>query len=527
MKRNFFILLVGLMVSSIVAVTVVQAYWISSAWKNKEEEFSLAISQSLKSVSVKVQEQEISDYILAFQQLIDSVGTPNDSNFTDVFLFMDDDISSNLTSFYAFGILEEDYNINLSEVSPGIVNENIKDYKKVKTTTILSKEKIFNRENRIATSIKKLKTVERMSLYDQAIYRSAFADYSSTIPIHVRINSNELKLLLDQEFNDRSILTNYEFGIYNNGLATKVVSNNYSEKREGPKYETPIFMTSQDGFSPYKLVVFFPDRDQFVFSSILSVAGLSFFLTVFIIIVSTTAIYQIIRQKKISEMKSDFINNMSHEFKTPIATINLALDAISSSKPRSFTNKVPQYVQMIREENQRMLSQVENVLMISRLEKSTSPIVLSEIDLHLTIENAIRHIDLIVRHQRGEIKTFLNASNTMFKGNLNHFTNVIVNILDNAIKYSEKKPVIKIGTANSENGIELRITDEGIGMDTATQKHVFEKFYRLQSGNIHNIKGHGLGLSYVKKIVDIHGGNIIVKSKVGHGTTFLIKLPCF
>ena len=139
---------------------------------------------------------------------------------------MDDDISSNLTSFYAFGILEEDYNISLSEVSPGIVNENIKDYKKVKTTTILSKEKIFNRENRIATSIKKLKTVERMSLYDQAIYRSAFADYSSTIPIHIRINSNELKLLLDQEFNDRSILTNYEFGIYNNGLATKVLSNN-------------------------------------------------------------------------------------------------------------------------------------------------------------------------------------------------------------------------------------------------------------------------------------------------------------
>ena len=118
MKRNFFILLVGLMVSSIVAVTVVQAYWISSAWKNKEEEFSLAVSQSLKSVSVKVQEQEISDYILAFQQLIDSVGTPNDSNFTDVFLFMDDDISSNLTSFYAFGILEEDYKISFSEVSP-------------------------------------------------------------------------------------------------------------------------------------------------------------------------------------------------------------------------------------------------------------------------------------------------------------------------------------------------------------------------------------------------------------------------
>ena len=143
------------MVISLVAVIVVQAYWINTAWQNKEEEFSLAVSQSLKSVSTKVQDLEISDYIAAYQQLIDSIGTPNESNFTDIFLFVDneDDISSNLTSLYAFGILEEDYNINLSDISPELGNENVKDYKKVKTTTILSKDKIFNRENRVATSI--------------------------------------------------------------------------------------------------------------------------------------------------------------------------------------------------------------------------------------------------------------------------------------------------------------------------------------------------------------------------------------
>ena len=331
---------------------------------------------------------------------------------------------------------------------------------------------------------------------------------------------------MNRKLKDREISTQIEFVVHSEGIPTKVRSNNYNENVKGKIYSTPIFLDDK-GFSKLELIVSFPRKDKYVYSSVIGMAGLSFLLTIIVVILSSSSLYLILKQKKISEMKSDFINNMSHEFKTPIATINLALDAISSSKPRSFTNKVPQYVQMIREENQRMLSQVENVLMISRLEKSTSPIVLSEIDLHLTIENAVRHIDLIVRHQRGEIKTFLNASNTMFKGNLNHFTNVIVNILDNAIKYSEKKPVIKIGTANSENGIELRITDEGIGMDIATQKHVFEKFYRLQSGNIHHIKGHGLGLSYVKKIVDIHGGNIIVKSKVGHGTTFLIKLPCF
>ena len=182
-----------------------------------------------------------------------------------------------------------------------------------------------------------------MSIFDQEIFRSAYLDYSSTIPVHKRIRTDELKLLLDGEFNARNILTFYEFGIYNNGLATKVKSNEYIENQAGSKYETPIF-PQDNGQTPYKLVVTFPDRDQFVFSSILSVVGLSIFLTIFIIIVSTTAIYQIIRQKKVSEMKSDFINNMSHEFKTPIATINLALDAISNPKTQSTKSRLLRYV---------------------------------------------------------------------------------------------------------------------------------------------------------------------------------------
>jgi two-component system phosphate regulon sensor histidine kinase PhoR len=514
------------MIISLVAVIVVQAYWITSAWENKEEEFSLAVSQSLKSVSVKVQDLEISDYIAAYQKLIDSIGTPDESNFTDIFLFVDNEenISSNLTSFYAFGILEEDFNINLSDINPDLGNDKVKDYKKVNTTTILSKDKIFNRENRVATSITKLKSVERMSVFDREMFRSAYLDYSSTIPVHKRIRSEELRMLLDQEFKARNILTFYEFGIYNNGLDTKVKSNEYSEEQKGSKYETPIF-TQDNGKTPYKLVVTFPDRDQFVFSSIISVAGLSAFLTLFIIIVSTTAIYQIIRQKKVSEIKSDFINNMSHEFKTPIATINLALDAISNPKTQSSKTGLFKYVKMIREENQRMLSQVENVLMISRLEKSSLPIDLSPIDLHDAIEDAIRHVDLIAKNQKGKIITHLNATQTQFEGNMNHFTSLIVNMLDNAMKYSDEAPVVTLHTANVGKSIQLKISDEGIGMDMNTQKHIFDKFFRQQVGNIHNIKGHGLGLSYVKKIVELHGGHIELKSKRGEGTTFTILIP--
>jgi len=526
LKKDFLILLVTLMIVSLVAVIVVQAYWITTAFKNKEEEFTLAVSQSLKSVSNKVQDLEISDYIAAYQQLIDSIGNPDESNFTDIFLFVDneDDINSNLTSFYAFGILEEDYNINLSDINPELGDDKLKDYKKVKTTTILSKDKIFNRENRVATSITKLKSVERMSVFDQEIFRSAYLDYSSTIPVHKRIKTNELKLLLDREFKARNILTFYEFGIYNKDLATKVKSNEYIEQQKGLKYETPIF-TQDNGQIPYKLVVTFPDRDQFALSSILSVAGLSIFLTLFIIIVSTTAIYQIIRQKKVSEMKSDFINNMSHEFKTPIATINLALDAISNPKTQNVKTKLLSYVKMIREENQRMLSQVENVLMISRLEKSSSSIELSEVDIHDAVEDALRRVDLIIKNKKGIIDTHLDAIQTGFRGNLNHFTNLIVNLLDNAIKYSDGAPLISISTSSENKNIFLKIKDHGIGMDSNTQKYIFEKFFRQQSGNIHNVKGHGLGLSYVKKIVEIHGGNIQLNSKIDQGTTFLISIP--
>tara|TARA_B100001173_G_scaffold311861_1_gene330598 strand:+ start:16117 stop:17703 length:1587 start_codon:yes stop_codon:yes gene_type:complete len=526
LKKDFFILLVTLMIVSLVAVIVVQAYWINSAFENKEEEFSMAVSQSLKSVSSKVQDLEISDYIAAYQKLIDSIGTPDESNFTDIFLFVDneDDMTSNLTSFYAFGILEEDYKITLSDIHPDLGNDNVKDYKQVKTTTILSKDKIFNRENRVATSISKLKSVERMSIFDQEIFRSAYLDYSSTIPVHKRIRTKEMKLLLDREFKARNIFTYYEFGIYNNGLATKVKSNEYIENQTGSKYETPIF-TQDNGKTPYKLVVNFPNRNQFVFSSILSVAGLSIFLTLFIIIVSTTSIYQIIRQKKVSEMKSDFINNMSHEFKTPIATINLALDAISSPKTEGASSRLLGYVKMIREENQRMLSQVDNVLMISRLEKSSSPIELLSIDIHHAIDDAIRRVDLILKNKMGKIVASFSKEQLRFKGNLNHFTNLIVNLLDNAIKYSNGAPMISISTSCEHNTINLKIKDQGIGMNMNTQKHIFEKFFREQGGNIHNVKGHGLGLSYVKKIVELHGGDVKLKSKIGEGTTFLISVP--
>ena len=216
---------------------------------------------------------------------------------------------------------------------------------------------------------------------------------------------------------------------------------------------------------------------------------------------------------------------MSHEFKTPIATINLALDAISNSKAINNPNKVSQYVKMIREENNRMLSQVENVLVISQLERSNQPIQKTIVDAHEIINDAINHIKLILKDKSGSLKTNLKANYAKLNGNKSHLTNVIVNLLDNAVKYCDKLPKVEIATYNDSANFVIEIKDNGIGMTPLEQKKIFDKFFRASSGDIHDVKGHGLGLSYVKKIVDLHKGEIKLKSKKNFGTDFTVRIP--
>ena len=512
------------MIVSILGIIILQGYWIFSAWNDKEKEFSLAVQQSLIRVADQIQERELNDYISAYERLLDSLKTPDDATFANVFLFLDEDKTNNLISYYAYGILEEDYKIT-PYLNPklGDTLETLTDVKQVRNTTIINKNDVFDRENNIAMSIEKIKTIERMNISNQRI-RSAFKDYTANTPIHKRLNIQELDFVIKSEFNAKMIITPYEFQILDNGLSTKIKSNNFKENQEGFRYAIPIFQ-DEKGIRNYELIVSFPEKDKYVFSSILSVGGLTLFLTLFIVIVSTSALYQIVQQKKISEIKTDFINNMSHEFKTPIATINLALDAISNPKSLKTPNKLIQYANLIREENNRMLIQVENVLRISQLQKSNETIHKKSIDLHKIILEATNHVQLLLKDKGGILNTNLNASNYFINGNKDHITNIIINLMDNAIKYCDKKPNIKIETYNQKNDLIFTVSDNGIGMTPNVQKKIFDKFYRATSGNIHNIKGHGLGLSYVKKIVDLHKGKIILESKFGVGTNFIITLP--
>ena len=227
-------------------------------------------------------------------------------------MFYDSDDESNLSSLFTFGILQEDYNIPLAGDDSG--STKLTDLKGIATTRIF--KEAFDRENRRSFSTEKFQRIERINSIDRATFASFFFNMANTFPIHKRLDTYELTGMLEEEFTTRNIDTPFEFVILSDGLATKVSSNNYREVKSGPQYNIPIFVDNE-GASAYDLIVSFPEKNSFVLSSIIGVASLSFILTLLIVILCGISLYQILQQKKISEIKSDFINNMSHEFKTP------------------------------------------------------------------------------------------------------------------------------------------------------------------------------------------------------------------
>jgi len=273
------------------------------------------------------------------------------------------------------------------------------------------------------------------------------------------------------------------------------------------------------------LRVFFPTKTSFLIQSILPALLSSIILTGLILFCFVYTINVILMQKKVSLMKTDFINNMTHEFKTPIATISLAADSINNPMVKSKPEMIERYADIIKQENKRMLNQVEKVLQIARLDKEEFELKVVEIDLNKIVGTAVGNSKLRINKLGGSLKSNLNATRTLIKGDENHISNVIHNLLDNAIKYSNNAPQIKIETKDTQKGIKISIEDQGIGMSKEDLKKIFDKFYRVSTGNLHDVKGFGLGLSYVKAIIDAHKGVISVASEKDRGSIFTVFLP--
>jgi len=274
------------------------------------------------------------------------------------------------------------------------------------------------------------------------------------------------------------------------------------------------------------LVIIVPNQEDIIFREIIwFIIG-----TILFSIIITTAFFitikALLNQKKLSEIKSDFINNMTHEFKTPIATISLAVDALKNEKVIHDVVKSAYFTNIIKEENKRMNKQVEAILQAALLDKNEIEIHSKKANAHDLIQKAINNIELPLAEKNGKLNIALNAKNDLLLVDEVHFINLVNNLLDNAIKYSKETGLeISLKTENHFNQFRISITDNGIGMNKETSSRIFEKFYRAHTGNIHNVKGFGLGLSYVKAMVEAQKGTIKVDSTLGKGTTFTLSFP--
>lgn len=343
------------------------------------------------------------------------------------------------------------------------------------------------------------------------------------VMVNSDIDANLLEFLLRSEFEKRNIQADFEYGIYDCSHE-KMVYGNYvklsdkvSKREQNPNL--PKWVNAG-----YYFGVQFPNREAQILNQ-MGIWSFSSAVLLIVIVFFGYTLFVILKQKRLSEIQKDFINNMTHEFKTPISTIAVSTEVLKDTNIVQQPERLLQYATIIENENKRLKQHVERVLQMAKLEKEDVGLKKEAVNLHEIIHEVVQSIDLALREKQGSIHLKLNAPSPNLTADKHHLTNVIFNLLDNAIKYCTSKPSITIRTELNGTSISLTVEDNGIGISDENKRRIFQKFYRVPTGNVHDVKGFGLGLHYVKQIVEAHRGRITVTSEPGKGCAFTILLP--
>ena len=512
MKRKSIVLLVIFMTISVIGIRIMQVKLRENDIKLRDQRFYYLMKQILYTVSTKAQNYEFDKYYKKFKE----AESKTDDNNIYEFVYKKENKNSNEVFAYKHLVLEKGVNLKFP------ISEKQFDSVVGKISVAKTKSHFFG-NSKIHSSNEFAKA--EIDNIDNRYLETTFKDISVIEPIYKRIPIDSLRNWIRYELDKRGIDYRYEFGVLNDGILTKVHSKHFKPDDKRFKYYKFKIFPDNSGKTKYELVLSFNKNELFKHES-LRIQFLSDLLMLVILIIYILTIYFIIRQKKISQMKTDFINNMTHEFKTPIATINLIVDALKSPVVNQDEQQLNTYLNMLKQENKRMLNQVESVLSLSVLDKIDLKTEKHEVDIHEVLEVAIQHVSLLIQDKGGSLNTEFKANKTVVLGDETLLTNVFVNVLDNAVKYSKEYPEVTIKTYNDKKGhVFIEVSDKGIGMSKSVQKKIFKKFFRETTGNIHNVKGHGLGLAYVQKVVQSFNGKISVKSVKGEGSTFIISLP--
>ena len=356
------------------------------------------------------------------------------------------------------------------------------------------------------------------------------------VMVNSEIDVNLLEFLLRSEFEKRGLSLDFEYGIYNCD-SEKMVYGNYVAVGNNPK--------DQKGSLPkwreenYYFGVKFPTREAHLLNQ-MGIWSFSTLVLLLVIVFFSYALFVIFKQKRLGEIQKDFINNMTHEFRTPISTIAISAEVLKDPLTSSHPERLLNYATIIQKENNRLRLQVDRVLQAAQLDTEDLGIKTEILNMEKIIHEVVAHFDLAIQEKRGIISIQNEASSPTIKGDKLHLTNVLNNLLDNAIKYCERNPTISIHLSSASLSIaksrfsffkkkveylQIGFKDNGIGISTENQSRIFQQFYRVPTGNIHNVKGFGIGLHYVKLIAEAHGGTIVLNSRVGEGSEFILTLP--
>ncbi|MDW3212271.1 MAG: HAMP domain-containing sensor histidine kinase [Reichenbachiella sp.] len=517
---------------ALVGLVVFQVYWIESIISANEEAFKRDVQDALTSVAQKLEKKEamivaVDNFHTNFAFKSPSESDSNqyeliESTFEKKVIQVQDYAkdSSRRPEWLSFYFDSEKNDPKLKNVSITLTETPSDD----------SDEEIFIKEGEVDSIItnnieyqKRLKRIAKKSEYVQLAMHELFAGVKS---LNSRIDAQEADSLLKSSLQDRGIELPFDFGIFDpleERFTIEQIADSRSELQSSD-LRASLFPNDIMGAAGY-LVVRFPDQQTYLLGKIWVTLVSSLIFIVIILVCFSFAIHTIFRQKKLSEIKSDFINNMTHEFKTPISTVSLACEALRDDQIRNTEGLSERYLGIIHDENKRLGLQVEKVLQMAVIERNDFKLKLEQVNVHEIIEKALANIQIQVTSKGGQISTDLLAINQTITADQMHLTNIVYNLLDNANKYSADKPAIKIMTIDHAKGIMIKIIDKGIGMSKEVVNKIFEKFYRIPTGNLHDVKGFGLGLAYVKNMVEAHGGNIQVKSELKKGSEFTVFLP--
>ena len=516
-KKNI-IWITALATIALLGLVITQVYWINNAFVLRSKHFSIQVNEALTNVVYKLEKQnaaaKIKSRLNLRKQGIRWV-MPSDT--------IKHDSTESIKIFEEFTTDSQGVTVRktrhqtLAHDSSGN-NSSIGVHINMGTKDPFTISNLDSTDERFNWMMKQSDMVS--DIFEELVSINIYKGYSD------KIDTLLIDSIIKYELHNKGINTRYEYGVFNQQFRFFPEGTKDSSIKEILDSPYKVNLSPNNVFiTPKFLGIYFPSEKDYILQTmwlILAGSGLLISVLIFIFYYAVSTLF---KQKKLSDIKNDFINNMTHELKTPISTVSLATEIMIDSTIKKSQDQTTHYMRIIKEENERLGLLVENILQTAVLDKGQLKLRLQEVDVHEVIGRAISNIRLQVEKQEGKIVIDKNATQSILYADKIHLTNIIYNLIDNALKYSKEKPYIKISTENNNEGIAISISDSGIGISSDHQKKIFETFYRVPTGNIHNVKGFGLGLSYVKAIVEKHHGTVSVESEQGKGSTFKIHIP--